>query len=146
MKNVFGLLLAAVFALLSLFHVYWATGGRFGIGSGVPTVDGARVFQPSTAGTLAVAAALFCAMLVILGQINLLGEAIPKRIFRWATLFIGVLFFLRAIGEFRLVGFFKQVRDTPFAFWDTWLFSPLCLLIAVTAFMLAYKNSADTTS
>jgi hypothetical protein len=143
MKNVSGLLLAAVFAVLSLFHVYWAAGGRVGIGSGVPTVNGARVFNPSTAGTLAVAAALFCAMLVILGQINLLGDVVPKWIFRWATFFIGILFFLRAIGEFRLVGFFKQVRDTPFAFWDTWLFSPLCLLIAVMAFMLAYKNSAD---
>ena len=134
MKNVSGLLLAAVFALLSLFHIYWAAGGRFGSVSGVPTVNGARVFNPSTAGTLAVAAALFCAMLVILGQINLLGKVIPQWIFRWATLFIGVLFFLRAIGEFRLVGFFKQIRDTPFAFWDTWLFSPLCLLIAVTVF------------
>lgn len=143
MKNVSGLLLAAVFALLGLFHVFWAAGGRFGSVSGVPTVNGERVFNPSTAGTLAVAAALFGAMLVILGQINLLGEAIPKWIFRWATLFIGVLFFLRAIGEFRLVGFFKQVRDTPFAVWDTWLFSPLCLLIAVTAFALAYKNPAE---
>jgi hypothetical protein len=142
MKNVSGILLAAVFAVLSLFHVYWAAGGRLGIGAGVPTVSGARVFNPSTAGTLLVAAALFCAMLVILGQINLLGETIPKWIFRWASLFIAVLFFLRAIGEFRLVGFFKQIRDTPFAVWDTWLFSPLCLLIAVTAFLLAYKKPA----
>jgi hypothetical protein len=146
MKNFLGLLLAAVFALLGLFHVYWAAGGRFGSAAGVPTVNGARVFNPSTAGTLLVAAALFCAMLVILGQINLLGEAIPKWIFRWATLVIGVLFFLRAIGEFRLVGFFKRASDTPFAFWDTWLFSPLCLLIAVTALLLAYKNPADPTS
>lgn len=143
MRYISGLLLAAVFALLGLFHVYWAAGGRFGSVSGVPTVNGARVFNPSTAGTLLVAAALFGAMLVILGQINLLGKAIPQWFFRWATLVTGVLFFLRAIGEFRLVGFFKQIRDTPFAFWDTWLFSPLCLLIAVTAFALAYKNSAD---
>jgi hypothetical protein len=145
MRYISGLLLAAVFALLGLFHVYWAAGGRFGSVSGVPTVNGARVFNPSVAGTLLVAAALFGAMLVILGQINLLGEAIPKWVFRGATLVIGVLFFLRSIGEFRLVGFFKQVRDTPFAFWDTWLFSPLCLLIALTAFLLAYKNSADPT-
>ena len=79
-------------------------------------------------------------MFVILGQIHLLGDFIPRWIFRWATLGISVLFFLRAIGEFKLVGFFKQVRDTPFAFWDTWLFSPLCLLIAVIAFMLFYKQ------
>ena len=37
---------------------------------------------------------------------------------------------LRAVGDFRMVGFWKTVRDTPFARWDTRLFSPLCVAIA----------------
>jgi len=44
---------------------------------------------------------------------------------------LAALFLIRAVGEFRYVGFFKSVRDTRFATWDSWLFSPLCLLIAV---------------
>jgi hypothetical protein len=49
----------------------------------------------------------------------------------------GSVFVLRAIGEFRLVGFFKSVRGTPFAHWDTWLYSPLSLLIGLGALWLA---------
>jgi hypothetical protein len=140
MRSASGILLAAVFAVLSLFHIYWALGGRLASGVTVPMVSGERAFNPSPLGTILVAAALLLAMLIILGQIGLLGEMIPKWIFRWGTFGIGLIFFLRAIGEFRLVGFFKQASDTPFAYWDTRLFSPLCLLIAVTAFVLVYTK------
>jgi hypothetical protein len=141
MRIALGLLLAAVFAALSLFHVYWASGGRVGIGATVPTVGGKQTFNPSPAATMLVAAALLLAMLTVLGQAGLLGGAIPKWIFRWGTCGLALIFFLRAVGEFRLVGFFKRASDTPFAYWDTWLFSPLCLAIAVMAFALVYTEN-----
>ncbi|HPG26670.1 MAG TPA: DUF3995 domain-containing protein, partial [Myxococcota bacterium] len=52
----------------------------------------------------------------------------------WA---LAVLFALRAIGEFRYVGFFKRVRDTRFARLDTLVFSPLCATIAILSIALA---------
>jgi hypothetical protein len=140
MKNIPGSLLAAIFAALSLLHIYWAFGGRFVSLSAVPSLDGKPVFTPTPFATLAVAAALCAALFVILGQLGFLGEAIPKWFFRLATWVISALFLLRAIGEFRLVGFFKQVRDTDFARLDTWIFSPLCLFIAVSAFLLVWKR------
>jgi Protein of unknown function (DUF3995) len=140
MKNTLGILLAAIFAILSLFHVYWAAGGRFGSAVAVPTVGGEHIFNPSAFATLLVAAALLMAMLTILGQIGLLGETIPQWIFRWATFGIAALFLLRAIGDFKLVGFFKQVNETGFAFWDSFLFSPLCLFIAIAAFLIGYEK------
>lgn len=142
MRNILGILLAAIFAILSLFHIYWATGGRFGSSVTVPTVSGERLFSPSPLATVLVAMALLAAMLTILGQIGLLGEIIPRWIFRWATFGIAALFLLRAIGDFKLVGFFKQVNDTGFAFWDTFLFSPLCLFIAVAAFLISYSKTS----
>ncbi|HEV2914928.1 MAG TPA: DUF3995 domain-containing protein [Pyrinomonadaceae bacterium] len=141
MRNTSGVLLAAVFVTLALLHVYWAAGGRFASGVTVPTVSGKRFFNPSPAGTILVAAAFLVAIFVILGRLGIVGKALPAWIFRLGTLGIAIIFFLRAVGEFRLVGFFKQVRDTPFAHWDTWLFSPLCLVIAIIAFMLAYKEA-----
>ncbi len=107
----------------------------------VPIVGGERAFNPSPLGTILVATALLLAMFTILGQLGLLGEAIPKWIFRWGTWGIALIFFLRAVGDFKLFGFFKQASDTPFAHWDTWLFSPLCLVIAVTAFALVYSET-----
>ena len=38
---------------------------------------------------------------------------------------------LRAIGDFRYVGFFKRVRDSSFARLDTLAYSPLCAGLAV---------------
>jgi hypothetical protein len=40
------------------------------------------------------------------------------------------------MGEFNYVGFFKKVKDTEFAKWDTKLFSPLCLLISSFGFAI----------
>lgn len=140
MKNILGILLAAIFAILSLFHIYWAAGGRFGSSVTVPTVSGERLFNPSLLATLLVAFALLIAMLTVLGQIGLLGDVIPQWIFRWATLGISALFLLRAIGDFKILGFFKRASESGFAFWDTFLFSPLCLFIAVAAFLISFKK------
>ena len=136
-----GILLAVIFAALAGLHFYWAAGGRWGISVSIPTIPNAalgsrRAFSPGPFATVLVAVALLMAMLTILGQLGWWGTTMPPWIFRWATRSIAALFFLRAIGEFRLVGFFKRVHDTPFAHWDTWLFSPLCLAIAGIAFLL----------
>lgn len=140
MNKILGLLLVLVFASISLLHLYWAAGGSFGKAVAIPSVGGTRSFNPSPLATVLVAIAFLVAILVIIGQLGLLGDAIPRWIFRWATLGISLIFLLRAIGEFKLVGFFKRASDTPFAYWDTWLFSPLCLLIAVTAFVFFYET------
>ncbi len=140
MKNTLGILLATIFAILSLFHIIWALGGRIGGANAIPSNNGMPIFKPSIFATLAVAFALFLAMMTILGQIGFLGKTIPNWIFRWATIVIATLFFLRAVGEFKYVGFFKRVKDSGFAFWDTVLFSPLCLLIAVVAFLISYRK------
>jgi hypothetical protein len=136
-----GLLIAFIFAVLSLFHVYWALGGKLGSTATVPFKNERRLFTPSKPGTIMVAIALLIAMLTVLGQLNVWGGVIPKPLFYWGTLDISLLFFLRAVGEFRFVGFFKRIRDTRFAHWDTWLFSPLCLFISISAFVIAYDKA-----
>ena len=137
--TILGIFLAFIFLVLGLMHIYWAFGGKGASEAVIPSVDGKLVFNPSTFLTLLVALALFIAMLIILGQIGFLGLFVPKIIFYYGTLFISLIFFLRSIGEFRLVGFFKKIKNTKFAYWDTILFSPLCLLISIIAFLLLFK-------
>jgi hypothetical protein len=48
-----------------------------------------------------------------------------------------MIFLFRAAGEFKLVGFSKSVRGTAFATWDTWLFSPLCVLLGAGFLVIA---------
>ena len=133
-----GILLAVVFATLSLFHIFWAAGWRLGGGAAVPVVNGARLFNPSTFSTIIVAVLLLLAMLVVLGRIGIWGAHLPVWIFRLGATGISLLFLLRAIGDFRYVGFFKIVSETDFARWDTWLYSPLCLFIAGIAFLINF--------
>jgi hypothetical protein len=42
------------------------------------------------------------------------------------------------MGDFYLVGFFKNVHGTPFAFWDTWLYSPISLGLGLASAALAW--------
>lgn len=135
-----GVLTAGIFAALALLHVYWAAGGGWGHAATVPTggAGGARLFNPTRAGTLAVAMGLLLAALVVLGRLGIRAVPLPTWMFAWGSWVIALLFLARAVGEFRYVGLFKRVRGTDFANWDTWLFTPLCLFIAVAVGVVSY--------
>jgi hypothetical protein len=107
---------AVILTLIGALHVYWAAGGSFGKGATLPTREGKTVLHPTPMITAIVAAGLFAmAALVVAG----IGVWVPAAIF-----------FFRAIGDFRYIGFFKRIRDSRFAKFDTILYSPLCLLLA----------------
>jgi energy-converting hydrogenase Eha subunit H len=127
-----------VFALLGAVHVFWALGGRLGFVSAVPEVNGQRAFTPTPAATFAVALALFVASALVLGRAGVFSSLVPAALFKWPLIVMGLVFLVRAVGEFKLVGLFKRVRGTSFARWDTWLFSPLCLGISLAALWLAF--------
>jgi len=136
-----GIIVCGVFAALAGLHLYWAAGGRFGADVTVPTVDGKASFTPSPTATVIVAGAFILAMIVVLGRIGALDDLAPEWLFRWGTWAIALVFLLRAIGEFNLVGFFKRVRNTQFARWDTFVYSPLC--VAIAAMMAIVGGTAD---
>jgi Protein of unknown function (DUF3995) len=139
-RNILGILLVAIFTALGLLHVYRAVAGNAATSVGVPSVDGKPLFSPSTFATLMVAAALFTAALVISGVCGWLGSLVPPNIFRVMTLGISIVFLIRAVGDFRYVGFFKSVTNSGFAYWDTWLYSPLCVFIAAAASFVWYTE------
>jgi Protein of unknown function (DUF3995) len=132
------LAMVAAFALLSLLHVHWACGGAWGKAVAVPEQDGRAVFTPSCLATGLVALGLAgCAIVVaaLAGWLSLpMGEG-PLRAFGYA---LALLFLARAIGDFRLVGFFKRLRGTRFAVFDTRFYSPLCLGLALGLFWLLH--------
>jgi hypothetical protein len=93
---------------------------------------------PSTGATLAVAAALLLAVLEVLGRVHLRVAPLPRWLFAWGTWVLAVLFLARAVGDFHRCGFFKQVRGTAFAYWETRLFSPLCLGLGLGLVWIAW--------
>ncbi len=106
----------------------------------IPEVEGKLLFHPGKGVTLLVAFLLALAALTIVGQLGLWGAALPVWLFFWGTRLIAGAFFLRVIGDFRVVGLFKQIRTTRFAYWDSRLYVPLCMTIAVLTFFASGRN------
>jgi uncharacterized protein DUF3995 len=133
-----GITLGAVFAFLSAFHVFWALGGKWGSAATVPLTDGKPTFTPTRGVTLLVAAALMSAALVVLTRAGVLFTWVSSWASQWTSAVLGIIFVVRSIGDFRWAGFFKSVRNTTFARWDTWLYTPLCLVLGGGALWLAF--------
>jgi Protein of unknown function (DUF3995) len=143
-----GSVLLIAFAALSLLHVCWVLGGRWGWNAALPerptsaAADSSdprvKVFVPSRAATLGVACALATVALLISLKIGVFAP--PQR--HWtltaALTVAAVVCLLRATGDFRWVGFFKHPSNSAFAYWDTAVYSPLCVAFGVGLLRVAY--------
>ena len=132
---------SVVLLALSLLHVYWAAGGRRAIDAVIPTVSGRRTLHPSRFATLTVAAALAMAGLIAFGATGMLRTVAPAWLIRTGLVVLAAVFGLRAVGDFRLIGFTKRVKGTRFARLDTRVFSPLCVGLAVAFAALAWSSN-----
>jgi hypothetical protein len=140
MVSVIARVVASAVAALGLLHLYWALGGRAGKSAAVPEVNGKQAFVPSRAVTLAVAAALLFAASVVAiagGQFEVGGYS---GVFRILAFGLSATFLARAVGDFRLVGFFKRIRGTDFARLDTIAYAPMCLVLGLAVFYIAYHD------
>jgi hypothetical protein len=133
------ILLGSTFFFLSSIHFYWALGGRWGLESAVPTKSiGGSVFSPSVMTTVAVAIGLLVMGFLQLKHALPYSNKIDFRIFKFSEFAIALVFLIRAVGDFKYVGFFKKVNETAFAKKDLLFYSPLCLLIAIGTGWLAF--------
>jgi hypothetical protein len=128
---------ATVLAALSTLHLYWASGGRWGHAGALPERHGQPAFRPGAAATLLVAALLATASVLVLGRVGL-GPAAPlSRLTHTGTWIIAATFLLRGLGDFRLMGVFRRVRDTRFAWWDRHLYTPLSMGLGIAVAIVA---------
>src|SRR5579862_6279024 len=118
-----------ILLIVAAVHIYWAAGGKAGKGAAIPSANGRAIIRPSAFGTALVEVGL-CAMAALvalrIGWLDLPalpGNSVVVEIGTWL---MAMVFALRAIGDFRYVGFFKRIRDGKFARLDTLAYSPLC--------------------
>lgn len=123
---------------LSALHFYWAFGGRWCWESALPTKsDGRFLFKPGLGSTLVVAFGLLAFAVIISGNYGLLGHWIERKYIHLGIWFIAAIFLVRAVGDFRYIGFTKKFKGSKFAVNDTKIYSPLCLGIALLSFFIA---------
>lgn len=132
----------AILAFAASFHLHWALGGRAGFPVSLPQrADGTPVmahrlpwWRPAAG---AVAVGLIALGLLLLAHAGYLPLPVPASLARAALLAAGGAFVARALVPNRYVGFFKSLRTTRWARFDTRLYSPLFLLLGLLLIALA---------
>ncbi len=136
---------AIIFILLSGIHFYWLAGGKWGLASSLPSNPSTHDFilKPSILATMVVAFGLLLFAFITLGNARTFPFGFEPRYFRWGNLVVSIIFLIRALGDFKYVGFFKRIRETPFAEMDSKFYSPLCLIIAIMGFSIFQMTSSE---
>ncbi|HYG46907.1 MAG TPA: DUF3995 domain-containing protein [Allosphingosinicella sp.] len=131
-----------IIAFAAGFHLHWALGGRLGYSVSLPQrPDGTPVmahrlpwWRPAAG---AVALGLVALALLLLAHSGHLPLPLPDGVARAALLATGAAFVARALLPNRYVCFFKSLRGTRWARFDTRLYSPLFLLLGLLILALA---------
>ena len=130
--EIFSILLFLTFSILSLIHFNWVLGGKWGFDKSLPTNEkGKRVLNPGPFESAVVGFGLMSFGLFYLLQSGLIAVQLPSWLVDYTGWIIPAIFMLRAIGDFRYIGFFKKIKETDFGKMDSKIFAPLCLLIAL---------------
>lgn len=125
-----------IFVLLSALHIYWAFGGKWALATSIPiSANNKPLFKPSIFSTLLVACGLLIFSIITFSRLNISAFVINQYT-NYATLFIAVIFLIRAIGDFKYIGLFKKVNGTPFATNDNKIYIPLCLFLSLSSLLI----------
>lgn len=130
------IILAIIFFVIAILHIYWVLGGKWGLSGSMPEAMKNHVLSDSKSAvfktaTLGVAAGLFGMMYLFLVRGSIVVSPVPANYLLYATYAVLAIFTMRAIGDFKYCGFFKSIKDGDFAKNDSKYFSPLCLFIAL---------------
>ena len=119
--------------LISLIHYYWAFGGRWGARVAMHAKEGEHqpAHYPGAVATIIVATLILFAGLLLLIQGGYVQSIEANSLTRWGCIVCAFAFVVRAIGEFKYLGFFKSVKHSAFSKYDTWLYSPLCFYLGL---------------
>ncbi len=111
MQSLVALSMFSILSIIALVHVYWAFGGKKGVQLAIPKLEGSNAFTPGAGVTLLVAMclSLFAALSLALIQLVFIEPEMLEYV-HWAGIVVGAIFILRAIGDFKLVGFTKKTN------------------------------------
>jgi hypothetical protein len=135
-------IVSCAFVAIAAWHFYMALVPRSGRTWAVPTVKGKPLFVPSRKATVAVGVLLLSFAGLVAATAGLISVGLSPVVLRWFSCALALGLLARALGWFKNVGFSKRVRGSRFAILDTWVYSPLCLLLAIGVGFVALRNGA----
>lgn len=137
MFSVLCLLQGLLFLTLALIHFNWVIGNAWGFDAALPTKEnGERVLNPKKLDSAIVGFGLTLFASFYFIKSSVFPIALPAFFLAYGGWTISLIFLLRAVGDFRYVGFFKRIKGTRFAKMDTRYYSPLCLCLCMLGIIL----------
>ncbi len=135
--EVLSIVLLIVFIALGGIHFYWVFGGKWGLANALPTNEnGESVLKPNKFSTFIVGTGLIIFGIFYLFKSGFVSVQMPSWLLTFGGWIVPNIFILRAVGEFKYVGFFKKIKQTNFGKMDSKLFSPLCLTIGIIGILI----------
>lgn len=127
-------------SLIGLLHFYWALGGEVGMDITIPTKDGKSLINPGKIATVVVGVALFgFAFIAYILYFYDLSLSPYREYFIISGWILSGIFILRGIGEFQVIGLFKKIKSSEFAYYDTRFYTPFALSMGLIFAVLAYR-------
>ena len=127
---------SSVLIAAAVTSFFWFIGGTTGLVYAFPKKAKGKKYRPSKILLFITTAVLAGMTLLCLGQTGTFNSVLSEESLKWGNRLIGIVFLARSIGSFKYVGFTKTSRNSEFATTDTYLISPLCLVIALIQFYL----------
>jgi len=125
------------FVVLACWHFFMALRPASGASGAVPSVDGKPLFTPSPAATVAVGIALLLLAALVAATAGFIRTGMARNPLVWLCYALAAGLLARAVGDFKYLGLFKRVKGSKFATLDSFVFSPLCLLLAAGVALVA---------
>ncbi len=123
--------------LLSVLHFSWVFGSKWGFEESLPKNEkGERLLNPSKKDSAVVGIGLLLFAIFYRVKVGIIPIDLPAWVLSVAGWVIPTIFLFRAMGDFKYVGFFKQVKGTDYALNDTKYFSPLCLILGLNGIFI----------
>jgi hypothetical protein len=141
MELILSVINALIFTIISGFHFYWAMGGKIGFDVVLPSnIEGVKSLNPSKSITCIAACVFLSVAGFYLIKAHLIHLQLPNLITDYGLYLLAIGLIIRAIGDFKYVGFFKTIKNTPFADYDTRYYAPLCLFLGLNTLVIQYHG------
>ena len=137
MTSTLPIALCSIFITIGFLHFYWAIGGSLGKSAAIPEIKGRPAFVPSVLATTFIGMSFLFSAVLVAARSSLFPSHVPVSILAWCCDALAFALCVRAVGDFRLFGFFKRVTGSRFSRLDTLVYSPLCLALSVGVFLVA---------
>ncbi|TXN35076.1 DUF3995 domain-containing protein [Flagellimonas hymeniacidonis] len=132
--GVLSMLISITFIFLAGLHFYWAVFGIKDPSKVIPTKETSN--KVKSPGKLAAAFVGIVLLFFAFVFINKEIVYVETDWMHYVPIGIGILFIIRALGDFKYVGFFKSAKNSKFSALDTRYYSPLCLLLGALIIIL----------